>query len=105
MKKIGKDWKPFEIGLLLFSVIAICFSGVLCQSEILTIITSFVGTFCALLQAKGKIASQFIGIAEVILYSILSYPILSKSLLWGSDHLYFDCISHVCLWSGFLGYQ
>lgn len=73
MKKIGKDWKPFEIGLLLFSVIAICFSGVLCQSEILTIITSFVGTFCALLQAKGKIISQFVGIAEVILYSILSY--------------------------------
>lgn len=73
MKKLFRDWKPFEIGLLVFSVVSIMFSGIICKSELLTIATSLVGTFCALLQAKGKVLSQFVGILEIVLYSILSY--------------------------------
>ena len=73
MKKLFKDWKAFEIGLLLFGVIAIVFSSVICKSQMLTILASLVGVICSLSQAKGKVFSQFIGIAEVILYSILSY--------------------------------
>lgn len=75
MKKLFKDWKPFEIGLLIFDIIAIAISSAIAKSEILTILTSLAGIFCVLLQAKGKVLSQFVGIAEVILYSILSYPI------------------------------
>lgn len=75
MKKLFKDWKPFEIGLLLFDIIAIAISSIIGKSEILTILTSLAGVICVLLQAKGKILSQFVGIAEVMLYSILSYPI------------------------------
>lgn len=77
MKKFLKDWKSFEIALLLISVIAICVSTIICKSGILTCVTSLAGVLCALLQAKGKIISQWIGLAEVMLYSILSYPILS----------------------------
>lgn len=80
MKKLFKDWKPFEIGLLLFSIVSIMFSGMICKSEVLTITTSLVGTFCALLQAKGKVLSQFVGILEMILYSILSYPIKTTTM-------------------------
>lgn len=75
MKKLFKDWKAFEIGLLLFGVIAIVFSSVICKSQMLTILASLVGVICSLSQAKGKVFSQFIGIAEVILYYILFYPI------------------------------
>ena len=73
MKKLFKDWKPFEIGLLASGVLSICASAIIFKSEILTLVTSLVGIFCAILQAKGKVLSQFVGIAEVILYSILSY--------------------------------
>lgn len=73
MKKLFKDWKPFEIGLLLFDIIAITISSFIGRSGILTILTSLAGVICVLLQAKGKILSQFVGIVEVMLYSILSY--------------------------------
>ncbi len=73
MKKLFKDWKTFEIGLLVSAVLSISVSAIIFKSEILTLFTSLVGIFCAILQAKGKVLSQFVGIAEVILYSILSY--------------------------------
>lgn len=73
MRKLFKDWKTFEIGLLVFAVLSISVSAIIFKSEILTLFTSLVGIFCAILQAKGKVLSQFVGIAEVILYSILSY--------------------------------
>lgn len=80
MKKLFKDWKPFEIGLLVFDIIAIGISSAIAKSEILTILTSLAGVICVLLQAKGKVLSQFVGIAEVILYSILSYPIKTTTM-------------------------
>lgn len=73
MRKLFKDWKTFEIGLLVSAVLSISVSAIIFKSEILTLFTSLVGIFCAILQAKGKVLSQFVGIAEVILYSILSY--------------------------------
>lgn len=73
MKKLFKDWKPFEIGLLVFDIIAIAISSAIGKSGILTILTSLTGVICVLLQAKGKIVSQLVGILEAILYSILSY--------------------------------
>lgn len=73
MKKIFKDWTKFEIILLCGSIISVVITGVLCDSALLTIICSITGILCALTQAKGKIISQFIGLALVVLYSILSF--------------------------------
>ncbi len=73
MKKIWKDWTGFEKILLLVSVFLITTSGIITKSEILTIIASLVGITCALMQAKGKVISQFMGVLEAILYSILSF--------------------------------
>ena len=73
MKKLFKDWKRFEIFLLLLGITLIVFSSIACKSDFLTILASLVGILCSLLQAKGKVISQFVGIIEVTLYSILSY--------------------------------
>ncbi len=73
MKKLFKDWTRFEIALFVLGATLITFSSILCKSDFLTIFASLVGILCSLLQAKGKIISQFVGIAEVTLYSILSY--------------------------------
>jgi len=102
MKKLFKDWNQFEISLLLLSIVAIMFSSIICKSEILTILASLVGVTCSLLQAKGKVVSQFIGILEVILYSILSYQnhyygeVMIDVLVVFPMYVYgvFSCITH-----------
>lgn len=73
MEKVLKDWTRFEKILLVVSILLIGTSGIITKSEILTIIASFVGITCALMQAKGKAISQFMGVLEAILYSILSF--------------------------------
>ena len=73
MKKLFKNWTRFEIILLVLGTMLIIFSSVFGKSNFLTILASLVGVLCSLLQAKGKVISQFVGIAEVTLYSILSY--------------------------------
>ena len=73
MKKIFKDWTKFEKMLLLISVFLISVLGIITKSAILTVVVSLIGITCALMQAKGKVISQFIGVLEAILYSILSF--------------------------------
>ncbi len=73
MKKLLKGWNAFEMGLLSVGILSVFVSAIVFKSEIWTAITSLGGILGALLQAKGKISSQFVGIVEVILYSILSY--------------------------------
>lgn len=73
MNKILKDWNRFEKTLLFVSIILITISGIINNSEILTIITSFLMVLCALTQAKGKVISQFIGVIAIILYSIIAF--------------------------------
>ena len=68
-----KDWTRFEKILYCSSIITILISGVLCNSNLLTIICAIMGISCAITQAKGKIISQFIGLILVALYSILSF--------------------------------
>ena len=81
MKKLLKGWNAFEMGLLSVGILSVFVSAIVFKSEIWTAITSLAGILGALLQAKGKISSQFVGIVEVILYSILSYPI--KTIIMG----------------------
>ncbi len=73
MKKIFQSWTIFEILLLIMSTLLIIITGVFGQSEILTILVALFGVFCALMQAKGKVLSQFIGLILVVLYSIVSF--------------------------------
>lgn len=73
MKKIFQSWTIFEILLLIMSTLLIIIAGVFGQSEILTILVALFGVFCALMQAKGKVLSQFIGLILVVLYSIVSF--------------------------------
>ena len=60
MKKLFKDWTRFEIALFVLGATLITFSSILCKSDFLTIFASLVGILCSLLQAKGKIISQFV---------------------------------------------
>lgn len=84
MKKLFKDWTLFEIILLIISFILIIVSGVICRSEVLTICASVSGVLCALLQAKGKVISQFVGLIEAVLYSIVSF----KNQFYGEVIIY-----------------
>lgn len=68
-----KDWTRFEKILYFSSVITILISGMLCNSNLLTIVCAFVGASCSIAQAKGKVVSQFLGLIEAVLYSILSF--------------------------------
>lgn len=61
MRKLFKGWTSFEIGLLLFDIMAILISSVIGKSKILVVLTSLAGVICVILQAKGKILSQFVG--------------------------------------------
>lgn len=73
MKDLLKGWNKFEKILLFSSIGLVILSGFLYKSEMLTVIASLTGIICALLQAKGKVVSQFVGVIETILYSILSF--------------------------------
>ncbi len=73
MKKQISDWTKKEKNFLLIGLILIFTTGIIFKSDLLTISASFCGFLCALTQAKGKIISQFIGLIEVFLYSMVSY--------------------------------
>jgi len=73
MKKIFKNWNIFEISLLIISIILILSSGIFLEGNILAIIMSILSITTAILQAKGKVLSQFIGFVVAIFYSILSF--------------------------------
>ena len=68
-----KDWTKFEKILLFCSITTILIAGFLCNSTSLTILCALIGASCSIEQAKGKIASQFLGLTEAVLYSILSF--------------------------------
>lgn len=73
MKKIFKGWNIFEISLLIISIILILSSGIFLEGNILAVIMSILSITTAILQAKGKVLSQFIGFVVAIFYSILSF--------------------------------
>ena len=62
-----------ELALLILSPIVVTAVAIVFKSDILTTITSIVGILCALCLAKGLVLGQILGIAIVILYSIVSF--------------------------------
>ena len=68
-----KNWTKFEKILYSISLLSIFLSGIVFKSEIISIASAAFGISCAIMQAKGKVASQFIGVILVALYSIVSF--------------------------------
>ena len=71
-----KTWKGYNVlDLLLigFGVIVVTISGILFNSKWYIIINTLLGLFCVFTQAKGKIATQFIGIIYFCFYIFISY--------------------------------
>lgn len=73
MKKLFKDWTPFELIMLFFNPILVVVVGIVFKNDALTIITSAGGIVGVLLCAKGRVLGQIIGLIIAILYSIVSY--------------------------------
>lgn len=71
-----KSWKGYNlIDLILLGsgVITILVTSILFKSNWLIIVNSLLGILCVFTQAKGKVATLFIGIIWFIFYCFLSY--------------------------------
>lgn len=73
IKEYFKSWNKFEIIWVIVSTIAVIISGIVVKSEIITMASSIAVIITAVLQAKGKIESQFFSILVFLLYSYVSY--------------------------------
>lgn len=71
-----KNWKGYNfIDLILIGlgVIVVSVSGVLFGSKWYIILSTLLGLLCVFTQAKGKIATQFIGVVYFCFYIFISY--------------------------------
>ena len=71
-----KNWRGYNLlDLLLIGlgVIVVTISGILFGSKWYIIVNTLLGLFCVFTQAKGKIATQFIGIIYFCFYIFISY--------------------------------
>lgn len=73
MKEYLKNWSKFEIILVFTSITSIIICGIISKSWIMAIISSVINIITSMLQAKGRIESQFISILDCIIYSYVSY--------------------------------
>lgn len=73
IKEYFKSWNKFEIIWVIVSTIAVIVSGIIVKSEIITMASSISVIITAVLQAKGKIESQFFAVLVFLLYSYVSY--------------------------------
>ncbi len=75
MKKL-KTWKGYnwlDLVLILSGIIAVTVTGILFKSEWFIIANTLLGLLCVFTQAKGKIATQFIGVAYFCFYIYICY--------------------------------
>lgn len=71
-----KTWKGYnllDLILLLSGIIVVSISGLLFGSKWYIIASTLLGLLCVFTQAKGKIATQFIGIIYFCFYIFISY--------------------------------
>lgn len=73
IKEYFKSWNKFEIIWVIVSSILVIVSGIIVKSEIITVASSVAVIITAVLQAKGKIESQFFAILVFLLYSYVSF--------------------------------
>jgi nicotinamide mononucleotide transporter len=99
MKKFFKDWSIFELLLLILSPITITTVAIIFKSDVLTTLTSIVGVLCGLCLAKGIVLGQVLGLAIVVLYSILSF----KNAYYGEMLIYLFIMLPMYIW-GLVGW-
>ena len=71
-----KTWKGYnflDLILICIGVVVVTVSGILFGSKWYIIVSTLLGLFCVFTQAKGKIATQFIGIIYFVFYVFISY--------------------------------
>lgn len=71
-----KTWKGYNILdliLILVGIVTVTISGILFGSKWYIIVSTLLGLLCVFTQAKGKISTQFIGIAYFCFYIFISY--------------------------------
>lgn len=73
IKEYFKEWNKFELCLVIVGIISSILIGLFFKSPIVTVAYSIVSIITAMLQAKGKIESQFFSIAVCLIYSYVSY--------------------------------
>lgn len=95
MKKLFKDWTPFELFMLFFNPILVVVVGIVFKNDALTIITSAGGIVGVLLCAKGRVLGQIIGLIIAILYSVVSY----FNGFYGETIIYMVYMIPMYLWS------
>lgn len=72
LREYFKSWNKFEITLVLLGTMGVIVFGCIFKSATLAIICSIATIITAMLQAKGKVESQFISILVCLLYSYIS---------------------------------
>ena len=75
MKKL-KSWKGYNIIdliLIVSGIVVVSVSGLLFHSKWFIIVNTLLALLCVFTQAKGKIATQFIGILYFCFYIFISY--------------------------------
>lgn len=73
IKEYFKEWNKFEIYLVLIGILSSIIVGIYFNSPIVAVGYSVSSIITAMLQAKGKVESQFFSIAVCLLYSYISY--------------------------------
>ena len=71
-----KTWKGYnilDVFLISFGIVAVTVSGILFRSSWFVVINTLLGLLCVFTQAKGKIATQFIGIVYFVFYIFICY--------------------------------
>ena len=71
IKKYFKSWNKFEIKLVFVTMILIILCGITFNSSIITMACSIASIITAMLQAKGKVESQFTSIIVSIILIII----------------------------------
>lgn len=73
LKDYFKLWNKFEMILVLLGTVGVIVFGCIFKSTILVMIYSITCIITAMLQAKGRVESQFMSILVCLIYSYISY--------------------------------
>ena len=71
--KIWKDYTLVDLILILSGMIVLTLTGLIFSSPWYIIVNTLLGLLCVFTQAKGKVATQFIGIVYFLFYIYISY--------------------------------
>ena len=72
-KKYVSEWSLFERILLFICIVVLLWSGFICKSDLITILESLTGIYCAISQTRRKVVAQFVGVIDSILYCIIAF--------------------------------